>query len=717
MISLARVCRIATVAVLLTGVAWSARIRYGTFLPYDYIRATADRAGNTYVAGPAPPAQLFSTSDGFVTKISADGQSVVFTTTLKNSVVTGLALDTAGNIYAVGLIREGRSFEATPSAFQKDTGSGFVAKLGPDGSLIYASRLSAQPQAVAADASGAAYVTGIALSDFRTTPGAFKPDIGEARCRAINSSILCNDAFVAKVSSDGSRLLYATFLGGTQNDSGYAIAVDTTGSAYVVGETASSDFPTTSGSFQPKFGGGQITSGTPLTFGDGFAARLDPAGRTLVYSTFLGGSGRDYATGIAVDAAQNAYIVGTTRSRNFPVMAGAFQTAYGGDSGNLMLPSGDAFFVKLKASGEGALATYLGGPLEDGGGRVAIGPENRVYLQVSGSVIRTLAPRPPTRCEPFTTLIAVDRDTGQVLDFAGVRAGGDLAVDGAGIIHMAGEAIIPGDPFLLTPDALFKTGFAFLARIDFSLTDRFIPACALNAASFAIDRQLSGPGVTVAPGEIISVFGIGLGPAQGVAAQPDSRGVLPKELSGTRLRLGDTLLPLLYASDGQVNAIVPYSLTGTVSTLTIESGAFQASYPVTIAPQFPGLFTFDGSGRGPAAVLNQDGTVNSTSNSAGRGSVISFFATGFGRLALPDDAVTSLTPPWPPPAQHFELYIGPVGAEILYKGPAPGLAPGVYQVNARIPHDVRLGNIPVVFVFDPPNSDRTQGVFVFVGPP
>jgi hypothetical protein len=139
------------------------------------------------------------------------------------------------------------------------------------------------------------------------------------------ASFPCADAFVVKVSSDGSKLLYATFLGGTQVDTGLAISVDQTGSAYVVGETLSSDFPVTAGAFQPIYGGtvGYGSAGGP-SYGDGFAVRLDPAAHTLLYSTFLGGASADQATGIAVDANQNAFVVGTTRSRNFPVTPGAF---------------------------------------------------------------------------------------------------------------------------------------------------------------------------------------------------------------------------------------------------------------------------------------------------------------------------------------------------------------------------------------------------------
>lgn len=757
MILLARMCRFATVAALAVMAAEGAavsRVRYGTYLPYinnatsvdgvptEY-HVSTDRMGNTYIAGsnmrllpgpdPSHPTDGF-TFDSFVAKIAADGKSRPVTTTLKNSVATGLALDPAGNVYVVGSIYESGAFDVTPGAFQTDTGVGFVAKLAPDGSVIYSSRISAQPRAVAADSSGAAYVTGIAASDFRSTPGVLKPAIGEAKCsdKYGNTYFPCSDAFVAKVSSDGTKLAYATFLGGTGDDFGSAIAVDASGSAYVAGETLSSDFPLTTGAFETKYGG-TVTLG-PLNFGDGFAARLDAAGRSLVYATYLGGSGVDFATGIAVDASQNAYVAGTTRSRDFPATAGAFQPIYGGDTNPIPERRGDAFFVELGPTGQGAFASYLGGPGEERGGAVALGPGNRFYLTVDGPIVRFLDHRLPTPCDPRTALVAIDRGSGKVVDFTGVpeadgyNAAPEFGVDGSGVVHVVGSAALSGDPFAVTADALYTSGGAFLARMDFSLADQFAPACLANAASYALQRQFTGPGLSVAPGEIISLFGIGLGPAEAVAAQADTAGVLPKQLAGTSVRIGDTTLPLLYASEGQVNAIAPYSLNpGTKTTLTIANQGYEVSYAVAIAPQFPSIFTLDGSGRGQVAALNQDGTVNSATNPAPLGSVISLFTTGFGRLtgALPDDVLTPLMPPWPAPQQHFQLYMsapvasGAEGMEVLYAGPAPGLPPGVYQVNARIPAD---GTGIVVFAFDPPDFDRTQDptlqrVFVSVKAP
>jgi hypothetical protein len=132
-------------------------------------------------------------------------------------------------------------------------------------------------------------------------------------------------------------LVYSTYLGGGGPDGGSGIAVDASGNAYVTGVTASSDFPTTPGAFQTTYREVQDT----------FVSKLNAAGSALLYSTYLGGSGYDNGSGIAVDASGNAYVTGGTSSSDFPTTPGAFQATYGGN--------GDAFVSKLNASGSALL--------------------------------------------------------------------------------------------------------------------------------------------------------------------------------------------------------------------------------------------------------------------------------------------------------------------------------------------------------------------------
>ena len=183
-------------------------------------------------------------------KISADGVRR-FSIALRNAVATGVAVDASSNIYVCGAT-DGDThtssgvflpgpFQTTPGVFQPSSGEGFVAKLDPEGKVLWASRLSARPHALALDASGAVYLTGMAKDNFRTTAGAVQPAMRPQQCSPdVYGSIShrsCTDAFIAKVSSDGARLLYASFLGGSREEFGNAIAVDAAGKVYVAGET------------------------------------------------------------------------------------------------------------------------------------------------------------------------------------------------------------------------------------------------------------------------------------------------------------------------------------------------------------------------------------------------------------------------------------------------------------------------------------------------
>ncbi len=233
---------------------------------------------------------------------------------------------------------------------------------------------------VAVDRKGYVYVTGITTTpDFPVTEGAFQPGYGGGRA----------DAFVAKLSRDGSELVYATYLGGSGFDLGQAITVDDDGNAYVTGMTASTDFPTTAGAFQPGFGGGTY---------DAFVVKLDPDGAALAYSTYLGGTGDEGHTvipvlpttprsfGLAVDAAGNAYVRSITNSTDFPTTPGVLQPSYRGGAT-------DNFVTKLNTSGSALLySTYLGGTGFEFGNGLAVDAEGNAHL--TG---RTDSPDFPTR--------------------------------------------------------------------------------------------------------------------------------------------------------------------------------------------------------------------------------------------------------------------------------------------------------------------------------
>ena len=192
------------------------------------------------------------------------------------------------------------------------------------------------------DASDDAYITGYTTSpDFPTTPGAFQTAYGGGA-----------SVFLTKLNSTGSALVYSTFLGA--GDVGSAIAIDASGDAFVTGGTGC-DFPTTQGAFQTSCGGN----------GDAFVTELNPVGSGLVYSTYLGGSDSEQANGIAVDASDNAYVMGSTHSTNFPTTPGAFQLSAGGRY--------DTFVTVFNTAGSDLIySTYLGGTGDDIGLGIAM---------------------------------------------------------------------------------------------------------------------------------------------------------------------------------------------------------------------------------------------------------------------------------------------------------------------------------------------------------
>jgi hypothetical protein len=261
----------------------------------------------------------------------------------------GIAVDSGGDAYVTG-VTQSINFPTTPGAFQSaDPGLGndhaFVTKLNSTGSaLVYSTYLGGssfdEGFGIAVDSGGNAYVTGFTESaNFPTTPGAFQTGLpGFAH------------AFVTKLNRSGSGLVYSTYLGGSNVDEGFGIAVDSGGNAYVTGFTDSANFPTTPGAFQTSLPDG----------GNAFVTKLNPAGSAPVYSTYLGGSTFEEGFGIAVDSGGNAYLTGLTESSNFPTTPGAFQSA---DPG---LGNFHAFVTKLNPSGSGlAYSTYLGGSGSD----------------------------------------------------------------------------------------------------------------------------------------------------------------------------------------------------------------------------------------------------------------------------------------------------------------------------------------------------------------
>ncbi|UFP92794.1 SBBP repeat-containing protein [Gloeobacter morelensis] len=298
-----------------------------------------DRAGSVLVAGvtasgdfPVSAGAFQSTpgggEDAFVAKLNPAGSALVYSTLLGGSeddVADAIDLDSEGNAVVTG-VTASPDFPLSTRALQRrlrgDTDA-FVSRFNADGSaLVFSTYLGGnadeEGDEIGVDSAGNVYITGITNSaNFPTTPGSYQGTIGGGE-----------DAFVAKLNPAGTALVYSTFLGGSADDAGDGIAVDQAGNVYLTGQTFSADFPVTADAFQPTIGGGE----------DSFVTKLSTTGASLVYSTFLGGSGSDSADEIVVQAG-NAFVTGSTDSPDFPTTPRAYQKALSGGS--------DAFVVKI----------------------------------------------------------------------------------------------------------------------------------------------------------------------------------------------------------------------------------------------------------------------------------------------------------------------------------------------------------------------------------
>jgi uncharacterized repeat protein (TIGR01451 family) len=292
---------------------------------------------NALIINPTQPSTLLiattSGSDAFVTKLSPAGASQVYSTFLGGAgteAANGITLDASGSVYLTGF-SSSTDFPIANAIQAAKGGIGdsdaFITKLNASGSaLVYSTYLGGGSndlgRAIAVDASGNAYVGGSTESEFFPVVNAFQP-----------TTTLSNDAFVAKVNAAGSALVYSTYLGGDFNEDCFGIAVDPTGSAYVVGRTSSVNFPTQA-PIQPARGGSSS---------DAFITRLAPNGSSLIFSTYFGGTSNDNGLGIALDSSQNIYITGFTNSANFPTLS-PLQPATGGSS--------DVFVAKLRPAAD-----------------------------------------------------------------------------------------------------------------------------------------------------------------------------------------------------------------------------------------------------------------------------------------------------------------------------------------------------------------------------
>jgi len=579
----------------------------------------------------------FPCSDALIVKTDSSGNKV-FATLLggpTSDSATAVAIDAGGDIYVAGTT--GGSFPTTANAAiaASTTSKTFAAKLSADGSaflyVTYLPDLFANITAMTVDTKGNAHITG------QSSAG----HVG-----------------LVKLNGDGSAFVYTKEIGGSRAELAYALAADNSGNLVAAGGTGSADFPVTPGALQSDLRSTQ----------NGFITKLDPGGN-VIFSTLLGGSGTDQVRSVITDSDGNIYAGLEAGSLDLPSTPQSFQPeplvpAYSNQPGG--------FVAKLSLDG-GTIeyATYIWINFRP---VLALGSSGDVYISGSTGVGFPVTASGPVQCvggnfDLLGSGVVAHLDAqGALLDatYVGEQDPGALATGPDGSVLLAGQALSTirfGDP-----------GWTASACMTQSI---------LNSATLDI--------AGVVPGAFMSLAGFGIGPETGAIAVPGPDGT-PISLGGVQVLFDGSPVPILYAQSRQVNFQVPIELGGRGTTsimLKYNSATFG---PFTVGVRFgdPGLFRVRPNVSAQAYAMNQDGTSNSQSNPASRGSIVALWGTGLGLLD-PLCPTGGLNPPGAVNlAPGFSVNVRG-GGPVLYAGSAPTLACGVIQINMQVPVDAKPG--------------------------
>ena len=669
-------------------------------------------------------------------RLSAQPASI--TTIAQPAVFGPEVFDAAGNLYAFA------GGPVTPGAAQTQSGGGtceisngffdfpgtcsdaYVGKVDAAGKLVFGTYLGGptadESTALVADAAGNVFVTGTTGGSFPTTPGAaiatsttskaFAAKISADGSRVLYSTYLpataatpssiavdqqgnayvaghssAGHAFVVKLSADGSAFLYNVALAGSMQDSAAEIVSDAGGYVIVAGQTASPDFPVTPGVFQSSLKGVKNL----------FVSRLDPGGH-IIFSTLLGGSGTDVPNALQTDSTGSIYLAGQTSSLDFPTTAGSLSPTGLIPLWNNTSPAG--FAAKLSGDGSGLVwSTYVmsmdhvqqNGVNGQGVVALAVGAAGDVYVTGLAGAGFPVTSSAPQICftGPYADAFVAHLDSHGALADATYTGPVGSTVRGLGLAA-------DGTVRLAWTNAASSVS----SQIRFAGAGLLPAAClspsVLNSASFYGNSVAE-----VVPGELITLTGFGIGPDTGVAYQPDAQGNIPRQLAGVQVLFDGQPAPVLYAQSRQINAVAPVELSGQTKTSisVIYNQNTIGSIPARVTSWgVPGIFRLQGGASTQAAAINQDGTLNGPANPAARGSVVSIWGTGFGLIEPscstgglnPFAAVNlaaSLSVGIVSPVQPVNTYWGPV----QYAGGAPGLPCGIEQINMLVPADVGTG--------------------------
>jgi uncharacterized protein (TIGR03437 family) len=619
----------------------------------------------------------------FAAKLSADGTSLVYLTYLgmQNSRAAGISVDSQGNAWITGGVSSS-DLPVTTGAIQTTPSGQFLLKLNAAGSqVLYASYFGSGVSSQAIDNAGNLYVAG--------------------------------DSSIGKISAAG-KLVYSTsFQGATANATNIqSLAVDSVGSAYITGYTSDTALPVTAGAFQ-----------TTATGPSGFVAKFDPTGSKIVYCTYLTANTAVGGVAIAVDTQGDAYVTGIIalnadlQQTTFPVTAGAFQTTRPGYpvqwNGSL------GFVTKLNPAGSAPIYStllYASQPVTPYG--LAVDASGAAI--VAGSTSAFDFPTTPGalfQCSPGGTpafLFKLSADGSQSAYGSYFPGGGSvlLAVDSAGAIYFSSTD--EQDPLPVVPGS-FGWDSESGGFVDKLLPQPFAPG-SVNCVVSDADRS---PGA-IAPGEIVDIFGNGIGPAQAVMASTAS-GQIPTTLGGVQVIFDGVPAAILFAGPNEIRAVVPFDIDSfDLSAPTfggemqvLSSAAAVEPMSVTVAAAAPAIYTAAGTLQ--ALMVNQDGTLNSVQNPAPQGSIVTIYATGLDNTQ-PPLATGAIAQTAAPLAFANQLTlccsgIGTGAGPITYGGSAPGEVAGLAQINFQVPTS-NVHGLAAVSIFLP-NNYASQPLYYY----
>ena len=608
-----------------------------------------DSAGNLFLVYSTAENAITDLYNVSVVKLDAGFRSTATTSVAVPFAPVTAAADPNGNLWLAGANTLMRlASDSSPALF--------VSIDGTTGNEYS----STSAVAMAIDASGNVYVTGTTgQSDFALTPGAFQafPVFGP------EPPLIDALGFVCRFSSNGARLS-AALIWGVQTacqSCGYAvttapaaIALDASGNVTIAGSTNAADYPVTPHAPQT---GCQCSSGAA----SGFITRLNPDFSALVWSTFLGGSAT--VSGIAVEPDDGVVVAGVTYEADFPTTSSAIEPVSPAPK-----LSSQGFVTRLNASGTAwVFSTYLSG--SDETSIYGVQTDSTGDIWVAGSAPSSSFPVPAGTLQLGSDMVlelVPDGSHAQAAEYLPEgTAGGGL------VMNADGSPTVIGLQFSFAAGGARPQTSASTLRLQAGLAQGISVLGVADSAAY----QTAG---TVAPGEFLSLYGMGLGPAEGTGAVLDSHGRFGSELGGVSMLFDGRPAPLLWVSANQINVLVPYEIANSAQTtlqVTTSAGPSQ-TLALTVVPAQPNIFV----------VVNADGTVNGPGHPAVAGSILTAYASGDGMLTqgLPDGSLAGNPAPASAAAVSMSLPDGcPPGQalQVLYAGGSPGLVANALQVD------------------------------------